>query len=230
MANLISIGEILIDLTQVGVTELGIPKFVANPGGAPANAAVAASKLGADAGFIGCIGKDAFGNFLRQTLLEQGVDISGLRETEQAPTTLAVVSVDAAGERSFQFYRKPGADICLEGEFAETARERGYLRPGSCKSGLRPLLKYLAALPGDAVDQSMESILCGKSDSLMCRWPVSVKAKDRQGREMRPAILPQTVPDGMALILTPHEGSFDSRYFGLVPLASLQKAEEVLCF
>lgn len=114
MANLISIGEILIDLTQVGVTELGIPKFVANPGGAPANAAVAAAKLGADAGFIGCIGKDAFGNFLRQTLLEQGVDISGLRETEQTPTTLAVVSVDAAGERSFQFYRKPGADICLE--------------------------------------------------------------------------------------------------------------------
>ena len=101
MANLISIGEILIDLTQVGVTELGIPKFVANPGGAPANAAVAAAKLGADAGFIGCIGKDAFGNFLRQTLLEQGVDISGLRETEQTPTTLAVVSVDAAGERSF---------------------------------------------------------------------------------------------------------------------------------
>lgn len=114
MANLISIGEILIDLTQVGVTELGIPKFVANPGGAPANAAVAAAKLGADAGFIGCVGKDAFGSFLRSTLLEQGVDISGLRETEKAPTTLAVVSVDAAGERSFQFYRKPGADICLE--------------------------------------------------------------------------------------------------------------------
>lgn len=114
MANLISIGEILIDLTQVGVTELGIPKFVANPGGAPANAAVAAAKLGADVGFIGCVGKDAFGSFLRSTLLEQGVDISGLRETEKAPTTLAVVSVDAAGERSFQFYRKPGADICLE--------------------------------------------------------------------------------------------------------------------
>ena len=120
--------------------------------------------------------------------------------------------------------------ICLEGEFAETARERGYLRPGSCKSGLRPLLKYLAALPGDAVDQSMESILCGRDDSLMCHWPVSVKAKDKLGREMWQARLPQTVPDGMALILTPHEGSFDSRYFGLVPLASLQKVEDVLCF
>ena len=114
MAKLVSIGEILIDLTQVGVTELGIPQFVANPGGAPANAAVAAAKLGADAGFIGCVGRDAFGAFLRSTLVSQGVDTAGLVETDQAPTTLAVVSVDSTGERSFQFYRKPGADICLE--------------------------------------------------------------------------------------------------------------------
>ena len=114
MAKLVSIGEILIDLTQVGVTELGIPQFVANPGGAPANAAVAAAKLGADAGFIGCVGRDAFGAFLRSTLVSQGVDTAGLVETDQVPTTLAVVSVDSTGERSFQFYRKPGADICLE--------------------------------------------------------------------------------------------------------------------
>ena len=114
MAKLVSIGEILIDLTQVGVTELGIPQFVSNPGGAPANAAVAAAKLGADAGFIGCVGRDAFGAFLRSTLVSQGVDTAGLVETDQAPTTLAVVSVDSTGERSFHFYRKPGADICLE--------------------------------------------------------------------------------------------------------------------
>ena len=120
--------------------------------------------------------------------------------------------------------------LCLEGEVAELAREREYLRPGSCKSGLRPLLKYLAALPGDAVNQSMESIMCGREDELMCRWPVSVKTRDRQGRELRPARLPRTVPEGMALILTPHEGSFDSRYFGLVPLANLQKFEEVFSF
>src|SRR5699024_7999400 len=92
----------------------GIPQFVANPGGAPANAAVAAAKLGADAGFIGCVGRDAFGAFLRSTLVSQGVDTAGLVETDQAPTTLAVVSVDSTGERSFHFYRKPGADICLE--------------------------------------------------------------------------------------------------------------------
>ena len=123
MAKLVSIGEILIDLTQVGVTELGIPQFVANPGGAPANAAVAAAKLGADAGFIGCVGRDAFGAFLRSTLVSQGVDTAGLVETDQAPTTLAVVSVDSTGERSFHFYRKPGADICLE----ETMLDKGLL-------------------------------------------------------------------------------------------------------
>ena len=36
--------------------------------------------------------------------------------------------------------------VCLQGEFAELALERGYLEPGSCPSGLRPLLKRLAAL------------------------------------------------------------------------------------
>ena len=44
--------------------------------------------------------------------------------------------------------------FCLEGEFAELALKRGYLEPGSCPSGLRPLLKRLAALPGDSVDPS----------------------------------------------------------------------------
>lgn len=116
MSLLVTIGEILIDLTQTGVSEAGIPQFAANPGGAPANAAVAAARLGARTAFLGCVGKDSFGAFLRETLARQGVDVSGLTETDAAPTTLAVVSVDAQGERRFQFYRKPGADVCLSAE------------------------------------------------------------------------------------------------------------------
>ncbi len=45
--DILTIGEVLIDLTQTGKDERGIPQFAANPGGAPANLAVAASKLGA---------------------------------------------------------------------------------------------------------------------------------------------------------------------------------------
>ena len=104
--------------------------------------------------------------------------------------------------------------FCLEGEFAELALERGYLEPGSCPSGLRPLLKRLTGLPGDAVTPSS--------------YPICLA--DSHGRSMSPALTPGVVPPGMALVLADHPGSFDSRYFGFVPLESLQRVEPVYLF
>lgn len=111
MADLTTIGEILIDLTQTGISQDGIFSFAANPGGAPANVAVAAARLGASTAFIGKVGRDKFGSILRSTLVDHQVDVSGLREST-TPTTLAVVSVDEDGERSFSFLR--GADCALD--------------------------------------------------------------------------------------------------------------------
>ena len=116
--DVLTLGELLIDLTQTGADENGIPQYKAFPGGAPANVAVAASRLGAQTGFIGKIGRDAFGAQLRKTLDEDRVDTSFLFETADVPTTLAIVSVDASGERSFAFYRDPGADTQLTAEEA----------------------------------------------------------------------------------------------------------------
>ena len=116
MFDITAIGEILIDLTQSSVNEQGIPVFTANPGGAPANLAVAASRLGASAAFIGKVGADSFGNLLRQTLIENNVNVAGLSTDTSLPTTLAVVSLDASGERSFSFYRNPSADVNLQSE------------------------------------------------------------------------------------------------------------------
>ena len=113
MKDIITIGELLVDLTQTHVDEGGVRHFAANPGGAPANVAVAASRLGASAGFIGKVGADTFGRDLRAVLEHDGVDVGGLYETAAAPTTEAVVSVSATGERSFSFYRSPGADALL---------------------------------------------------------------------------------------------------------------------
>ena len=61
--DLIAIGEILIDLTQTGISPAGIPQFSANPGGAPANLAVAASRLDASTAVLGKVGDDSFGTF-----------------------------------------------------------------------------------------------------------------------------------------------------------------------
>lgn len=108
-----TIGEILVDMTQTHI-ENGVPHFAANPGGAPANVAVAASKLGVESAFIGCVGDDLYGVLLRKTLEENGVDVTGLQVTPKANTTLANVMVDPGGERTFSFYRKPGADTMID--------------------------------------------------------------------------------------------------------------------
>ena len=68
MKDIVAIGEVLIDLTQKGTDELGVGQYAANPGGAPANLAVAAARLGAETAFIGKVGADAFGSYLRRVL------------------------------------------------------------------------------------------------------------------------------------------------------------------
>ena len=113
MFDILTVGEILIDLTQSGISENGIPIYSANPGGAPANVAVAASRLGASAAFIGKVGNDAYGGFLRETLEKNNVNTDGVVVDNSANTTLAVVSVNENGERGFAFYRKNSADTLL---------------------------------------------------------------------------------------------------------------------
>ena len=73
-----TIGEILIDMTQTHI-ENGIPHFAANPGGAPANVAVAAARLGIESAFIGCVGDDLYGRLLRDTLRQNGVSATDCR-------------------------------------------------------------------------------------------------------------------------------------------------------
>lgn len=104
--------------------------------------------------------------------------------------------------------------FCLEGEFATLAGERGYLQAGGCPSGLRPLLKRLAGVPGDVVDISR----------------LDIRRHDSQGRTMPCALPSGVIPSGLALVLADHPGSFDSRYFGLVPLDALQRVEPVFVF
>lgn len=115
--DVLALGELLIDMMAVETGDLvGARSFAKAPGGAPANVAVGVARLGRRAGFIGCVGDDPFGRFLRLTLDDEGVDTAGLVATAEAPTTLALVSRTADGERDFQFYRSPGADTLLTPE------------------------------------------------------------------------------------------------------------------
>ena len=92
MAQLLSMGELLIDFTPVGETEDGRLLFARNPGGAPANVTVQAKRAGVSAGFLGRVGKDMFGDFLVKTLQDCGVDTAGLSQDPDYATTLTARS------------------------------------------------------------------------------------------------------------------------------------------
>jgi ribokinase len=63
------------------------------PGGKGANQAVSAAKLGAPTTLIGRLGKDAFGDQLKEFLNAQGVDLSFVEETAEAHTGTAIITV-----------------------------------------------------------------------------------------------------------------------------------------
>lgn len=108
-----AIGELLIDFAQNGVNEYGFPILEAMPGGAPANFLSAVKKSGYEAAFIGKVGKDSFGKLLIESLEKKGINTEAVVEDEDVFTTLAFVTLDGNGERSFSFARKPGADTAL---------------------------------------------------------------------------------------------------------------------
>lgn len=111
--DVIALGELLIDFTDNGVSTQGNTLFEANPGGAPCNVLAMLNRFGHTTAFIGKVGEDIFGLRLKRELEEIGIDTCGLLLDKEVRTTLAFVQNDETGDRSFSFYRNPGADMML---------------------------------------------------------------------------------------------------------------------
>ncbi|MBR4691167.1 MAG: carbohydrate kinase [Oscillospiraceae bacterium] len=124
-AELVTLGELLIDFTPCGLSEAGMQLYERNPGGAPANVAAAAARLGLSAAFVGKVGDDLHGRFLRDTLAAEGVDVSGLVVDGETATTLAFVELLPGGERDFSFVRRGCGDTLLQPEELPEALIRG---------------------------------------------------------------------------------------------------------
>lgn len=114
--DVVALGELLVDFTENGMSPQGNPLLEANPGGAPCNVLAMLNKLGRKTAFIGKVGQDIFGNRLKATLDEVGIDTSNLVMDEDVRTTLAFVETFSDGDRDFSFYRNPGADMMLREE------------------------------------------------------------------------------------------------------------------
>ncbi|MBX7233876.1 MAG: ribokinase [Caldilineales bacterium] len=84
------------------------PDVITAPGGKGANQAVAAARMGAGVRMVGCVGDDAFGGSLRQSLVAAGVEASGLRSLADAPTGTALIMLVEGEDNSIVV--APGAN------------------------------------------------------------------------------------------------------------------------
>lgn len=121
MKDVVALGELLIDFAPVSTDDAGYPTLKAQPGGAPGNFLAALQKYGCSTALLGKVGDDTFGHLLKGTLDKLGIDTRGIVVDPAVFTTLAFVTLDSTGNRSFSFARKPGADTCLRPEEVDTA-------------------------------------------------------------------------------------------------------------
>ena len=94
MFDITALGEILIDFTYQGKNEDGQKLFAQNPGGAPANALTAASRLGAKCAFLGKAGEDMHGRFLKDVFCS-GSSTSSIAELGSPRWSLPSLSISS---------------------------------------------------------------------------------------------------------------------------------------
>jgi fructokinase len=116
--DIVCLGEVLVDMfpAEVGRSLVEVSAWSPKPGGAPANVAVAAVRLGARSGFIGKVGDDGFGHHLADILRQEGVDVSGMRYDHEARTGMAFIAMPDVNSYDILFYRNPGADMRLRAD------------------------------------------------------------------------------------------------------------------
>ncbi|MGQ9501887.1 MAG: PfkB family carbohydrate kinase [Anaerolineae bacterium] len=141
--DIVCLGELLVDMfpAEYGRRLAEVSAFLPKPGGAPANAAVAAARLGARSAFIGKVGDDAFGHHLVDVMRANGVDTRGIRFDREARTTLAFIAKPDANTQEFVFYRNPGADTRLRPDELDRELLQGtrVLHFGSLSLGAEPI-------------------------------------------------------------------------------------------
>ncbi len=113
MNGILCLGEALIDMIPLDTEQITYQKA---PGGAPANVAVGVAKLGGEVHFLGKVGDDVLGHFLKETLTNYGVKTNSMMVTDEARTGLTFVTLDSSFERHFSFYINPSADRLLTKE------------------------------------------------------------------------------------------------------------------
>ncbi len=107
MFDVTAIGELLIDMAQLGISDIGSPIFEANPGGAPCNVLAMLNKLGRSTAFIGKVGDDIFGKKLKNIVESSGTDIGGLCLTRMSAQRSLLLRRTNTATETFLFTALP---------------------------------------------------------------------------------------------------------------------------
>jgi fructokinase len=113
--DVVCVGECLVDFLpgESGRRVRDVTAWKPCIGGSLANVSVGVARLGGRSAYVGVVGEDEFGHFLRNGLAAEGVDVSHMRQTAEARTGLVFISLDERGERSFCFFRTRSAEFLL---------------------------------------------------------------------------------------------------------------------
>jgi fructokinase len=178
--KIVCFGEALIDfLAQPAATPDAPRAFLQFAGGAPANVAVAAARLGAQAQFVGMLGADMFGDFLLERLRDAGVDTTRIVRTDAARTALAFVQLDADGERHFNFYRPPAADLLFRGVHFHDATFAGAAVFHVCSNSLTEAGVAQATLQGMARARAAGAVVSFDLNLRLALWPEDAEPRPR---------------------------------------------------
>ena len=159
-----ALGELLIDFTENGTSAQGNPILEANPGGAPCNVLAMLARLGKKVAFIGKVGKDMFGEQLKNAIEEVGIDSRNLVIDEEVHTTLAFVHTYPDGDRDFSFYRNPGADMMLtkdevQVDLIQNSKIFHFGTLSSTHEGVREATRFAIVILGICSTNLIKSIL-----------------------------------------------------------------------
>ncbi len=141
---IVCVGEILADM--IGEEKNGSIIYEQKAGGAPFNVACAAKQFGAKVKFVGSVGDDIIGRSLISFAKERGFDSRYIFKNEKKNTTLAFVSLDKFGERSFCFFRKNTADAFIPRVPENLLKNADILHIGSLMLSFERGVKYIERL------------------------------------------------------------------------------------
>ncbi|WDR01268.1 5-dehydro-2-deoxygluconokinase [Devosia algicola] len=114
--ELITIGRSSVDLygQQIGTRLEDVASFSKAVGGCPSNIAIGTSRLGLKTGLITRVGDEQMGGFIREQMLREGVDVTGIVTDAERLTALVLLGVENDASFPMIFYRENCADMALD--------------------------------------------------------------------------------------------------------------------